>query len=54
MGATHTWNGVNYADAFNTAMTVSGAACLAIGMGMLAKPRQWALAARTRLQKHAS
>jgi len=54
MGATHTWNGVNYADAFNTMMTVSGAACLAIGLGILPNSRRLALSGRTRLQKRAS
>ena len=31
---THTWNGVNYADAFNTAMTIIGVACLLISIGI--------------------
>jgi hypothetical protein len=35
-GPTHTWNGVNYADAFNTAMTIIGIACLLIGTGVFA------------------
>lgn len=35
MGATHTWDGVNYAAVFDTIMTVTGAACLALGLGML-------------------
>jgi LPXTG-motif cell wall-anchored protein len=34
MGSTHTWGGVNYADAFNTAMTVIGIICLLIGAGI--------------------
>ena len=34
MGSTHTWSGVNYADAFNTSMTVIGLACLLLGAGM--------------------
>jgi hypothetical protein len=33
-GPTHTWNGVNYADAFNTAMTIIGIAYLLIGIGI--------------------
>lgn len=33
-GPTHTWNGVNYADVFNTAMTIIGIACLLIGIGI--------------------
>ena len=35
MGATHTWNGVNYADAFNATMTAVGAACLLFGAALL-------------------
>ncbi len=31
MGATHTWGGINYADAFNFTMTFSGAGCLVLG-----------------------
>lgn len=31
MSATHTWGSVNYADAFNLAMTLIGAACLLLG-----------------------
>lgn len=31
MGATHTWGGVNYANAFNLAMMLVGAGCLALG-----------------------
>jgi len=34
MGPTHTWGGVNYADAFNTAMMIAGAACLLLGIGV--------------------
>ncbi len=34
MGPTHTWGGVNYADAFNTAMTVTGAGLLLLGAAM--------------------
>lgn len=34
MGSTHTWNGINYADAFNLSMTVIGLACLAFGVGI--------------------
>lgn len=31
MGATHTWGGVNYADAFNLAMTISGIGSILLG-----------------------
>jgi hypothetical protein len=34
MGSTHTWGGVNYADAFNTAMTLIGFALLILGTGI--------------------
>jgi len=50
MGATHTWGGVNYANAFNTAMTFSGAACLATGMSLFAKQCWWGLAEQPKLQ----
>ena len=35
MGATHTWGGVNYADAFNLTMTIMGVLLLALGTGLL-------------------
>jgi hypothetical protein len=34
MAATHTWGGVNYADAFNTSMTVIGVGLLVLGAGL--------------------
>lgn len=34
MGSTHTWGGVNYADAFNTAMTTVGLVLLVLGAGI--------------------
>ncbi len=34
MGSTHTWGGVNYADAFNTSMMVIGVGLLILGMGL--------------------
>lgn len=34
MGSTHTWDGVNYADAFNTAMAVIGLGWLLLGAGL--------------------
>ena len=36
MGATHTWDGVNYANAFYAAMTLAGSASLLLGLVMLA------------------
>ena len=35
MGSTHTWNNVNYAEAFNVAMTGFGVACLLLGIGVI-------------------
>lgn len=35
MGATHTWGGVNYADAFNASMTLAGVFLLALGAALL-------------------
>jgi len=37
MGSTHTWNGVNYADAFNISMTSIGIGCLLFGVGLMIK-----------------
>jgi hypothetical protein len=41
MGSTHTWNGVNYADAFNLVMTVIGAGLLLFGTGILVGVNGW-------------
>lgn len=35
MGSTHTWDGVNYANAFYLTMTVVGSLCLLLGLGLL-------------------
>lgn len=35
MASTHTWGGVNYADAFNMGMTVTGISLLLLGAGVL-------------------
>lgn len=32
MGSTHTWSGVNFANAFNTLMIVTGVVCLLLGV----------------------
>jgi hypothetical protein len=37
MGPTHTWNNVNYADAFNLSMTGLGGVCLLFGCALLVK-----------------
>jgi hypothetical protein len=34
MGSTHTWGGVNYADAFNASMMVIGIGLLLLGVGV--------------------
>ena len=39
MGSTHTWGGVNYADAFNTSMTVIGMGLLVLGAGLFVRLR---------------
>lgn len=36
MGSTHTWDGVNYADAFNASLTAIGAGLLFFGAGIFA------------------
>lgn len=40
IGATHTWNGVNYANAFNPAMTLVGTLLLLLGMALLLMPEK--------------
>ena len=39
MGSTHTWGGVNYADAFNISMTVIGMGFLVLGAGLFVSLR---------------
>jgi hypothetical protein len=39
MGSTHTWDGVNYADAFNIAMTAIGIGLLLLGAGIFVSVR---------------
>jgi hypothetical protein len=36
MGSTHTWDGINYANAFNTTMTVTASVLVLLGAGLLA------------------
>ncbi len=36
LGSTHTWNGVNYANAFDAVMSITGAGLLLLGAGVLA------------------
>lgn len=40
MGSTHTWDGVNYADAFNLLMTTTGLGLLCLGAGLLVRLRK--------------
>ncbi len=45
MASTHTWGGVNYADAFNAGMTIAGIGLLLLGAGVLVsvdQVRVWA------------
>lgn len=52
MGSTHTWGGVNYADAFNTSMTVIGAGLLLLGAGLfVSRAKVWETANRLEFQK---
>lgn len=39
MGPTHTWDGVNYANAFYTVMTLAGSTLLILGIAILARLR---------------
>jgi hypothetical protein len=39
MGSTHTWNGVNYADAFNMLLTTTGLALLIVGAWIIVGAR---------------
>jgi hypothetical protein len=49
MGATHTWGGVNYADAFNAAMTLIGFVLVIGGTGFILRLANVKITA-TRLQ----
>jgi hypothetical protein len=52
MGSTHTWNGVNYADAFNLVMTLTGIGLLLFGAGLLVSVKKvTAIASRLTVQK---
>lgn len=45
MGSTHTWSGVNYADAFNLLMTTAGVSLLFIGTWIIVRVRNVKIAA---------
>ena len=52
MGSTHTWGGINYADAFNTSMTVIGAGLLLLGVGLFVSVANvWETVGRLEFQK---
>lgn len=45
MGPTHTWNGVNYANAFNLLMTTTGLALLCLGAWIIVRVKSFKLPA---------
>lgn len=52
MGSTHTWNGVNYAEAFNLFLSITGSGLLLLGAGILVGVRKRReTAARLRVQE---
>lgn len=52
MGSTHTWGGVNYADAFNAGMTLTGVGLLLLGAGILVSvDKVWGWAGRFKVQE---
>lgn len=50
MGTTHTWGGVNYADAFNTSMTLAGIFLLMLGAALFI-PRKSFMPGTNRLRQ---
>lgn len=52
MASTHTWGSVNYADAFNTSMTLIGIACILLGAGIFVRLGKFKIVAnRLEVQK---
>ena len=52
LGSTHTWGGINYADAFNTSMTVIGVGLLLLGAGLfVGGAKVWETGFRLEVQK---
>jgi hypothetical protein len=45
MGPTHTWNGVNYANAFNMLMTTTGLALLCLGAWIIVRVKNFKITA---------
>lgn len=55
MGTTHTWGGVNYADAFNASMTVIGVGLLLLGTGIfVSMSKAWEKGYRLELKNRAA
>lgn len=55
MGATHTWGGVNYADAFNASMMVIGLGLLLLGAGLFVSgAKVWETIGRLELERRAA
>jgi hypothetical protein len=55
MEATHTWGGVNYADAFNTSMTVVGFGLLLLGTGVfVSMAKVWEMGIKLELKNRAA
>jgi len=52
MAPTHTWNGINYAAAYNTAMTLSALACGFIGLILLSPFEKISLVVKEKIQSH--
>lgn len=55
MASTHTWGGVNYADVFNTSMTIIGVGLLLLGVGLFAGAvKVWETGNRLQVQKRSA
>lgn len=55
MGATHTWSGVNYADAFNASMAIIGIGLLLLGTGIfVSAAKVWELARRLEVRERSA
>ncbi len=52
MAPTHTWNGINYADAFHTTMTLTGAGLILIGIVLLTNPKIQLKSIRTKAESY--
>lgn len=55
MASTHTWGGVNYADVFNTSMTIIGVGLLLLGVGLfVGAAKVWETGNRLQVQKRSA